>query len=513
MYNKKNILKISLLVGTLVFSIRSFAQDFGRNNQAVGQFNYASPSPNPSMVNPGFSQNVPRPVNFSGQPGGYINNGGDDSYYRAYQNRVDRVKVAYDNQFSWTRPPVSLDMSIPYDAQLYFENYNNSPSPGNTNSFGEVLVYGKPDFPSADRPQMPLSMYEKADYSSYGPFGATVLYNQYPLQPSGGYVTPNIMPRSVFNDGINNTILAGTFTHGDDHDFGESLYDAIEKTEKKLQIGHGRNPSLGEVVDFVKKNEDNKDIASLSGNSTGNQPISPSANLPNVDSAALGIGAFQGKNGILVGDNLPSAKNQEESKEDPEIAKKRKVPDELLQNGDLHEAILTYQAFLLDYPEDTKAMLGIAKAYQKNQQFKAARDVYVKLLSIDPSNEAAMINLIILISEQHPSIALAQLFELEKANPTYAAIPAQIAGIYMQNSEFEEAIKSLKRASTIDSRNTNYKYAIAVCYEYLNFNEEALQIYKDLYRSIKKNGLVFSNRKDLEERIYLLTKYLEQNAA
>jgi Tfp pilus assembly protein PilF len=108
---------------------------------------------------------------------------------------------------------------------------------------------------------------------------------------------------------------------------------------------------------------------------------------------------------------------------------------------------------------------------------------------------------------------LQQLFELEKSNSSYAPIPAQIATVYMQNAEFAEAVKSLKRALDLDPRNTRYKFAIAICYEYLNFNQEALAIYKDLYSSIKKKGLVFDDKKIIEERIYLLSKYLEQNQA
>ena len=537
---KKNSTKLLVFALILFLSSNLLAQDYGRNNQFTGQFNYQTPANDPSIANPNYGQNYPRSVNLANPSMGY--KPVDDSYYNMYQSRVNRIDTQYENQFKWLRPPVSLNMDLPKNAQLYFENYNNSPSPGNTNAYGEVLVYGKPAFPDVNRPQAPISFGEKLDYSKYGSFGAPAMFAEYPMQPAqslgGGYLQPNMMPRSVFPDGINNVVLAGAFTHTDDHDYGEDLYDVIEKKEKKFSIEHGRKPTLTTVKGFIKENEKRRDIASLGGNptgtSTGNQPIagitannaSNPNNLPNVNSAVQGISSqidnrpgdtFQGKTGVYVDEERgalkPSVEEENANKEDPEITKRRNLADEMTKNGDLHEAILAYQAFLLDYPDDKPALLGIAKAYQKNQQFKASRDVYVKLISLEPANATAMNNLILLISEQHPSIALQQLFELEKSNSSYAPIPAQIATVYMQNAEFAEAVKSLKRALDLDPRNTRYKFAIAICYEYLNFNQEALAIYKDLYSSIKKKGLVFDDKKVIEERIYLLSKYLEQNQA
>lgn len=150
------------------------------------------------------------------------------------------------------------------------------------------------------------------------------------------------------------------------------------------------------------------------------------------------------------------------------------------QAGQYEASILLYKKVIEMEPDNTNALFAIGALYQRLGQIDDAKREYGKLLSIEPSHERAINNYIALIAEESPSKALSQLKEMERINPEFSPVKAQMGMIYAKAGEFEIAEIYLRKAVMLAPEVINYRYNLAVVMDRAGRSQEALQLYRQI---------------------------------
>lgn len=101
-----------------------------------------------------------------------------------------------------------------------------------------------------------------------------------------------------------------------------------------------------------------------------------------------------------------------------------------------------------------------------------------------------MTNLISLIAQESPDTALEQLLSLERVNPDFSPIAAQIGMLYAQMGLYDSAIAYMGRAVTLSPTNLLYRYNLAIIQDRAGLREEAAASYEMVLRGIERGGSV-----------------------
>lgn len=173
--------------------------------------------------------------------------------------------------------------------------------------------------------------------------------------------------------------------------------------------------------------------------------------------------------------------------------------------GQIEVATHLYEEILYKDPENLDALFALGTIYHMNYQFEDARDKYIEILSINPQHNKALNNFLALLSNEDPSLALAEMKKLEKVNNSISVIPAQIAMIYYKLNDLDNALEYLKKAIYIEPKNTNYRYNFAIMLDKSGYYQHAAMMYRELI-NISYHGYKIPIRVDqLTERILYLS--------
>lgn len=148
--------------------------------------------------------------------------------------------------------------------------------------------------------------------------------------------------------------------------------------------------------------------------------------------------------------------------------------------GQFEAATLLYNQALELAPHNNLAMFGLATIYQQEGETDKAKQYYIKLLKLDPSDQRSLNNFLLLVGEQSPEGAIIELKRLENINPQMALIPAQIAMIYSKSEDYAKSIKYLYKALALEPENLLYIYNLAILFDKIGNYPEAKKLYKEL---------------------------------
>jgi Tfp pilus assembly protein PilF len=171
---------------------------------------------------------------------------------------------------------------------------------------------------------------------------------------------------------------------------------------------------------------------------------------------------------------------------------------------DLGTAMDRYQAIVEAYPDNNEAKFGLATTYHRMGELLMARNLYAEIIQSEPGNLEALNNLLVLVSQESPEEALAELQKLEKRNPYFSPIPAQMAALYAKNRDFGSAVESIQRAMDIDPRNLAYRYNAAVLMDRAGRRQDAIDLYTSLKRSHERGLDVPADMAAIQERLTFL---------
>lgn len=139
-----------------------------------------------------------------------------------------------------------------------------------------------------------------------------------------------------------------------------------------------------------------------------------------------------------------------------------------------------YEQALEAEPKNEMALFGLATTYQRMNRLEEARDLYGRLLSLNPTHREALNNFMVLVSQESPQAAIEELEKLETENPDFSPIPAQLGIIYKKLGNNEMAAQKLARALTLSPDNTSYKYNLAITLDSMGRHAQAADLYIEL---------------------------------
>ncbi|MCD8493860.1 MAG: tetratricopeptide repeat protein [Alphaproteobacteria bacterium] len=146
--------------------------------------------------------------------------------------------------------------------------------------------------------------------------------------------------------------------------------------------------------------------------------------------------------------------------------------------GVMRRRLDIYRSLYEKSRKDPQVLMGIAVALQRMGDFDASIAAYQELLDVQPKNTDAEVNMLGLMSEKYPSVALRRLEELRQKDPSNIAVVAQLAVTQAQLNNTEEAIKYLSVAASMQPDNPNHVYNMAVIADRAGNRKEAVKYYE-----------------------------------
>jgi tetratricopeptide (TPR) repeat protein len=149
-----------------------------------------------------------------------------------------------------------------------------------------------------------------------------------------------------------------------------------------------------------------------------------------------------------------------------------------LMSGRYEAASLLYAEVLKREPRNLAALTGRATALHKLGQYVEARILYEQALSISPGNREVLSNLMTIYGAEAPLEALRQLEGLQRDNPSFSPIPAQMASLYAQSGDLGSAIRYQGLAVQLAPENLLYRFNLAVMQDRAGMGPEAANSYE-----------------------------------
>ena len=125
-------------------------------------------------------------------------------------------------------------------------------------------------------------------------------------------------------------------------------------------------------------------------------------------------------------------------------------------------AVQIYDELYSKNKRDDRILMGRAVVMQRMGRIDEAIAAYQELLDKSPKNKEAQINMLGLMTEKYPSVALRRLLDMEKEQGKSAALAAQIAVAHAKLGNFKEALSYLGVASSLEPNNAGHVFNIAV---------------------------------------------------
>lgn len=168
-------------------------------------------------------------------------------------------------------------------------------------------------------------------------------------------------------------------------------------------------------------------------------------------------------------------------------------------NSDI--AIGIYEDILTSAPTNEDALFGLASTYHRAGQIDKARALYGKLLELNPKHRDGLNNFLVLLSEEAPQEALAQMERLEEQNPGFSPIPAQMAIIYQKLGLRDKAVDKMYRALAISPENVTYRYNLAIMLDKNGNYERAAELYTQILQSAAKGETIPGDANKIQQRL------------
>lgn len=149
-----------------------------------------------------------------------------------------------------------------------------------------------------------------------------------------------------------------------------------------------------------------------------------------------------------------------------------------LKLGRYEAALEIYQTLYEKNRKDPRVLMGVAVALQRMGNFDASIAAYQELLDIQPKNVEAEINMLGLMSEKYPAVALRRLEEMRKEKPSELGVVAQLAVTQAQLNNTQEALKYLAVAASMQPQNPGHVFNMAIIADRAGNRKEAVRFYE-----------------------------------
>ena len=140
---------------------------------------------------------------------------------------------------------------------------------------------------------------------------------------------------------------------------------------------------------------------------------------------------------------------------------------ELCNSQEFDKAVTVLEEILKGDKDNSEAWRVLAQIHWNHQNLPdKAYDELIEALRCDPKNIWALILMGNLLSKEHNDKEHAKEYydKVLEYYPDNALAINNLAGTYMQQSEFDKAIPCFKRALALDSKSVNSYYGLGLCY-------------------------------------------------
>lgn len=127
---------------------------------------------------------------------------------------------------------------------------------------------------------------------------------------------------------------------------------------------------------------------------------------------------------------------------------------------------------------DERVLMGLAVSQQGAGFIESAARTYEELLALDPDNADAAVNLMGIMKSQYPAVTLQNLMEMRGKFPTNPGIPAQIGLVNAEMQNYDDAIRYLEIAASMDPTNAGHIYNMAIVMDRKGNIREAIRFYQ-----------------------------------
>lgn len=149
-----------------------------------------------------------------------------------------------------------------------------------------------------------------------------------------------------------------------------------------------------------------------------------------------------------------------------------------LKLGRYEAALDIYQTLYEKNRKDPRVLMGVAVALQRMGNFDASIAAYQELLEVQPKNTEAEVNMLGLMSQKYPAVALRRLEEMRKEKPAELGVVAQLAVTQAQLNNTQEALKYLAVAASMQPQNPGHVFNMAVIADRAGNRKEAVRFYE-----------------------------------
>lgn len=146
--------------------------------------------------------------------------------------------------------------------------------------------------------------------------------------------------------------------------------------------------------------------------------------------------------------------------------------------GRYDSALTFYDELYARSKSDPNILLGRATALQQLGRDEAAIQAYEELLELRPKNVESQVNMLGLLGKRYPSVALRRLLDLQDRHSQNVGITAQIAVIQAALGRYDEAVRYLGMAASIEPNNPTHIYNMAVIADRSGNKTEAVKYYE-----------------------------------
>ncbi len=195
------------------------------------------------------------------------------------------------------------------------------------------------------------------------------------------------------------------------------------------------------------------------------------------------------------------------SRGDSAIARVNPVVSEAyaaLEAGNFDTAQRLYTQVLRSEPANVDALLGLAAIAQKDNRLEDAQRYFLAILDVEPRHALAQSGLVALMSRADPQAAesrLKQLLAREPSPPLYF----NLGNLYADQGQWPQAQQAYFQAHTLEPRNPDYAYNLAVGLEHLGQQKLALGFYRKAQQLAAAKGAANFEPARIQDRITQLS--------
>lgn len=146
--------------------------------------------------------------------------------------------------------------------------------------------------------------------------------------------------------------------------------------------------------------------------------------------------------------------------------------------GRYEAALSIYDVLLKKDKRDPEVLMGRAVALHKLGRFDAALGAYEQVLAVRPNTTEAEVNMLGLMAQRYPAVALQRLNTLHEKYPQRTDILAQMAVAHGNLGNLDEALTVLGMAAASEPTNALHLYNMAVIADRKGDKSQSVQYYE-----------------------------------